>query len=227
MREANKEGFTMIEMLISVVLLGVMVVAVGLTSRKATDAYNEGTSVDTLNSQAHRAIERMLREIEGTGQAMLGPRPEIEQNFGSHRLSYRVATDWVAGVTTWGGTTEIELELEPGELDDGLDNDGDGLIDEGMVVLTQFEGTPTLAEMLANDALPGADRIVLCRGVRELLAGEDANNLDDNGNGLIDEPGLCFEVLGEVVTIRMTLDAFDREGRILTKTVDSSIWVRN
>ena len=89
------------------------------------------------------------------------------------------------------------------------------LIDEGVVVWTENEG------------VPGERRVIVCRGVRELLEGEIANGLDDNGNGLIDEPGFCVQVTGEVVTLRLTLDALDSDNRVLTKTVESSIWIRN
>ena len=206
-------GFTLVEMTISVTLLGVMMIAVGMTSRQATDAFTEGASVDELNSQAHRALERLLQGLQSADAGELRPRPNIQNGW--HRMTYRVATDWEAGATQWGPPTELELELEPGELDDGIDNDGDGLIDEGILVWTENEG------------VPGERRVVICRGVRELLEGEQANNLDDNGNGLIDEPGFCIEVVGEVVTLRLTLDALDPDGRVLTKTVESSVWIRN
>lgn len=214
MEKTTKTGFTLVEMVISVALLGVMVIAVGLTSRKATDAFEEGTSLDTLNSTAHRSIERMLGELEGADGDELGPRPDI-QFPPTNRLTYRVAIGFAAGATQWSAPRELELEMEPGELDDDIDNDQDGLIDEGAVVWTENEG------------VPGERRVTLCRGVAELLEGELDNGLDDNGNGLIDEPGFCVEVRGEVVTLRMTLQAPDPDGRILTKTVESSVWVRN
>jgi len=205
-------GFTMVEMIIAVALLGVRVIAVGLTSRKATDAFEEGTSLDALNNTAHRTLERMLAELEAANGANLAPRPDIQDGW--HRITYEVATDF-NGVPIWGNPLELERELEPGELDDGIDNDGDGLVDEGMVVWTENEG------------LPGERRVVLCRGVAELLEGEQPNNFDDNGNGLDDEPGFCVEVRGEVITLRMTLQALDPDGRVLTKTVESSVWARN
>jgi hypothetical protein len=211
-KQGLSAGFTMVEMIISVTLLAVMVIAVGMTSRKATDAFSEGTSVDALNSQAHRSIERLLMGLQSADAGELGPRPEIQNGW--HRMTYRVATGWDAGITQWGPPMELELELEPGEVDDGIDNDGDGLIDEGMLVWTENEG------------VPGERRVVICRGVRELLEGELPNSLDDNGNGLIDEPGFCVEV-GSVVTLRLTLDALDPKGRVLTKTVESSVWIRN
>jgi hypothetical protein len=69
--------------------------------------------------------------------------------------------------------------------------------------------------------------IVLTRWVRELLEGELPNGEDDNGNGLIDEPGLSFDVIGEVWTIRLTLERPDNKGRLVTHTVQTSVKTRN
>lgn len=59
---------------------------------------------------------------------------------------------------------------------------------------------------------PGAvdeRRVVWCNIARPFFDGELPNAVDDNGNGLIDEHGLSFEIQGRKVTIRLTLE---REG---------------
>ncbi len=50
------------------------------------------------------------------------------------------------------------------------------------------------------------DGIELCH-VTPMLEGEEANGMDDNGNGLIDEQGLCFVVDGKTVTVRLTAES--------------------
>ena len=66
-----------------------------------------------------------------------------------------------------------------------------------------------------------------CSGVSPLLEGEVANGLDDNGNGLIDEPGFCMELQGNVLTARFTLEGTDAEGRLTQRTWTRSIECRN
>jgi len=90
------------------------------------------------------------------------------------------------------------------------------MIDEKEIVLVRNAG-------LANQV-----ESVLCGGVRELLHGETANMADDNGNGLIDEGGLSFALVGNgTVTIRLTLVARDPHGLLVARTVESSVHMRN
>ena len=79
----------------------------------------------------------------------------------------------------------FEFVYDPDEVDDGQDNNGNGLIDEGRIVWTR------------NVGAPDERSVVLCHQVREYLEGEVPNGLDDNGNGLVDEKGLSFERNGE------------------------------
>ena len=130
-------------------------------------------------------------------------------------MTYHVPVGFAGGIILWGPDTQIVLEYDPNELDDGIDNDGDGLVDEGQVV------------WIENPGVPGERRVVLCRGVPEDLEGEIQNLLDDNGNGLIDERGFSLDVQGQVLTMRLTLQALDPAGRLLTKTVQSSVRIRN
>jgi hypothetical protein len=67
----------------------------------------------------------------------------------------------------------------------------------------------------------------LVNWVRELLEGELPNGLDDNGNGLIDESGLSFEIDGDTITIRLTLERFDAEGTLITRTVETAVTLKN
>ena len=109
----------------------------------------------------------------------------------------------------------IALELERVELDNGLDDNGNGLVDERMVVRIEDPGGPD------------ERRKVICHDVSEYLAGEIPNGLDDNGNGLNDERGLSFVVLGDVLTIRLTLEAPGANENMLERTVQTSVRLLN
>ncbi len=69
--------------------------------------------------------------------------------------------------------------------------------------------------------------VVLCDAVRPLAEGEKPNGIDDNGNGLVDEPGLSFELSGRTLTIRLTVERKDRAVGVLTRTVTTSVRLRN
>jgi hypothetical protein len=63
--------------------------------------------------------------------------------------------------------------------------------------------------------------------VSEYLEGERPNGTDDNGNGLIDERGLCITVENGIYTIRLTVVGKDSRGRQIFHTVETSVTPRN
>jgi hypothetical protein len=122
----------------------------------------------------------------------------------------------VAGfVPIWGPLTELLWEREPAELDDGQDNDGDGLVDEGRVVLVRNSGG-------VNER-----RVVLCSGVAEFAQGESAAVGDENGNGLDDERGFSLQRDGELLTVFLTLQEQVESAQVLTTSVRTSLRLRN
>jgi hypothetical protein len=107
------------------------------------------------------------------------------------------------------------LVLEYDEANDGLDDDGDGLVDEGRLV------------WLENPGAAGERRVVLCNDVREYLAGETSDGDDENGNGLIDERGFALDFAGNAVTVRLTLEARGQKGQIIVSSAQRTVAFRN
>jgi hypothetical protein len=105
--------------------------------------------------------------------------------------------------------------MDVGELENGLDDDGDGIIDEGRVILTRdFLGAEELSVVLAHD-------------VRSRFEGELANGLDDNGNGLVDERGFCMTLQDGLLVLRLSIAGRSPEGTRTTSTVETSVHFRN
>ncbi len=209
---STRTGFTLLESLFALSFLVVLFLVVAHTSIRASDAFDEGTLEHQLHSDTHRALERIAAELELAGSAALGP---AEGDLGVDVLDYRVPIGFPGGAVQWGPPTRIQFELKPGELDNGLDDDGDGFVDEGRVV------------WIENPELPGERRLILCSHVADRLEGELENGLDDNGNLLRDERGLSFSALNEVLTVRLTCECLDDEGRVLRKTVQTAVRLRN
>ncbi len=78
-----------------------------------------------------------------------------------------------------------------------------------------------------NPGLPGEQSVGLCTGVSALLEGEVLNNADDNANGLTDEGGLCFTLEGDLMRIRLTITVPGPDSTILTRTMETSVFLRN
>lgn len=212
-RHARRRGFTLVEIAISAAVMAVLLFSVGMTMLSGNQAYRMGLGQDRLASQAQRVLERVADEISMGGASNLTPVPTAP--LGSATLTFRTPTGWSGSAVTWASSTRIDLQYSPQDPNDGVDNDGSGTADDGMVVLTRDVG------------LGSETSTVLARNVREYLEGETPNGLDDNANGLVDERGLSFALSGDRLTVRLTMVSRDGNGRDLLRTVSTNIKVRN
>lgn len=212
-RRARRAGFTLVEITISAAVLGLVMLSVGLVTSAGNRAYHAGMSRDRLGSQAQRALQRIVSELEMAGAGTLTPVPIAP--VASSTLTFRAPQSWTSGVVGWGSTTTIAFQYTAAEPNDGVDDDGDGFADEGIVVLTRDVG-------LASETSS-----VLASNVAEFAIGEAPNALDDDADGLVDERGLAFVLNGERLTVSLTLVARDPNGSPFTHTVSTSINVRN
>jgi len=69
---------------------------------------------------------------------------------------------------------------------------------------------------------PSEFRFVVADHVSPLLEGEELNGLDDNGNGLVDEPGLTFVLFRFAVTIRLSVEA-PTPGGLVRETLETTV----
>ena len=122
--------------------------------------------------------------------------------------SNRRGEGYADGEMVWG--EQRQLELQPEEALDGADNDDDGLVDEHRLVWTQ-----------------GTRSVTWARGIRAQLEGEIPNDVDDNGNGMVDERGLCFRLDGDTLTIALSVETRDPDRRLVVRTATTAIRLRN
>ena len=210
----NRAGSTMLEVLMALALLSTILGALLSAGGSSSRLYENEVTNTSLEANGRRALDRLAREFTGassTSLETLAESPLWQDGVDFDRMIGMRAGD---GRITWSGC-RAEFRLEPGETDDGLDNDGNGLVDEGMLVLVEDEGG---AEELA---------VVLTHNVREYQEGELPNGLDDNANGLIDERGVTFERIGRDLRLYLTLEGIARDGHVVTRTLETTVWSRN
>jgi hypothetical protein len=209
----RRAGFTLVELAIAATLFAVVLGSVALVAGSSERMYRTESVHSHLEAQAGRAMQVVCEELRTAGIDTLFPAPAA--GVAASAVQYVQAIGIEAGVVQWTPLRRLELEYELGEIDDGLDNNDNELVDERQLVLVEAPGTP------------GERRRVLTRWVAELLEGESANGLDDNGNGLVDEPGFSLEGSGQAVTVRFTLERRTNEGALLRRTATSSVRPRN
>lgn len=212
-RRHARSGFTLYEVAITVGLLGLVFAATGMVSRSTSDLANFAGEKGRTEARAQRTLDRVVAELSMAGAGTLWPNPAAPG--WTDDLDFQCATGAAGGVAIWGPLTSLTWEREPAELADGVDNDGDGLVDEGRVVLVR------------NSGLADEQRTVLCGGVAEFAEGETVAVGDENGNGLEDERGFSLQRDGELLTVRLTLQEQVESAQVLTTSVRTTIRIRN
>ncbi len=180
----------------------------------AVRAYRTESVSAHLDGLARKALDEICEHLRAADWNAVTPQGLESTPVVDFQRSLGFAND----APVWGPTERLVFEYDPGDPDDGADNDGDGLVDEGRVV------------WIENPGVAGERRAVLCSSVLEWLAGETPGNLaDENGNGLTDERGFCVEFVGTsgLALVHLSLERLDREGHRIAHTVSRAVTLRN
>lgn len=207
-------GFTLVEMLISSAIIAIIMGTIGMTVLRGKENFRQGVTTAVLEARGRRVLERIVTELQSAETSSLSPMPNPP--LGSSNLRFRASLGYNGTAPVWAPWSRIQFLPDPRDPVNGVDDDGDGMIDEGRVVLIRDDGGPNQVQ------------ITLANNVSRLLQGETANVADDNGNGLVDEAGLSFSAdANGTLTIRLTLGARDPRGRTMLRTVQTSVRTRN
>ncbi len=210
----SQGGFTLIELLITTALLGAVMGSAILFSVSSSQLHREASMRATAQTKARRILDRIVSEIAYAERDSL--LPDATGGSGTNDIRFNRIEGMVGGVAVPGVTMRLWREPSPTDPDDGIDNDGNGLIDEGRLVLVRDDGGP-------------AERsTVLVNTVRELFEGEARGNLvDENGNGVIDESGFFVHSNANLLTIGISIDECGLDGTSVVASVTATIAFRN
>ena len=209
----DEHGLTLLEVMISALVIAAIVGGAYSVLFTGADTYSTGATIVDLQEHTNRVVDEIAERLAVSGQSTLSPLPTT--TTASAVVTFQECQGFTAGSVIWAPPGRIGLRYSPTDPNDGVDNDGNGLVDECECVCTFDLGGPD------------ERTVVLTRWVREYLEGEVPNGSDDNGNGLTDERGLAFTRDGDAWTVRLTLERPDAKGRILVRTVETSVIPRN
>jgi len=214
-RQRNRRrGLTLIELLFSMSLIGLVITLGSQVSDSARGAFVSTSSASQIEARLRTALDRVAMHIENASAATFDPALTGAFNDSS-TLSMQSVTDIVGGALVLGNVEIITYQNDPADPVDNVDNDGDGLVDEGRLVLIRNAGTPN------------PRTVVICKNVRRFLEGEEAIGGDDNGNGLAEEAGFLILRDGNLLTIQLTLEESGSNGEMITRTSSTSVMLRN
>lgn len=211
-RSNEASGFTLVEVCVGLTIVVIALSSAALVSKSSQQAYRFSVSEGTLERRLHSTLNRVAESLAWTGSELLSPDPD--PFIQCTDLQFQEVT-YEGGEQVLGQFMRIRSELEPGEAADGLDNDGDGFIDERRIV------------MVTDDGGPEERSVVLCSGVREMGAGEEPNGLDDDGDADVDEPGFWIERDEGVLIIHLALEGEGPSRERLVRSAQLATRMRN
>lgn len=182
-----------------------VVISIGLVALVVTNivmAMDSSTKAYQAGASRIEVEDQARRTLDRIALAVMGASreglaPGQETPFDTDSLTYQLNLGYQDGETAWSDPERIRRD------------------DQAQVTWSK------------NPGIPGEQRVVWTKWVRDFTADEVFNGIDDNGNGLIDEKGLSFTIQDDLVTIRLTLEKADPDGHAVTVPLETQVDVRN
>lgn len=132
-----RRGFTLLEVIL--VLAISSLILIGFTTAVLVSQRTQGNVavVSDLESDAHEALQMVADQLRAGGAV------GTDWTLTSDSVTFSLCTGETGGVKTWGSPRLLSLNpYAPGEDDitDGVDNNGNGITDEAMLVLSTWDG---------------------------------------------------------------------------------------
>lgn len=158
MKSSRKNaGLTLLEVMVASAVLTAAVSMVYLVLHRASDSYANETVHLALDERARDVLAQMAREIREAGLAtfvtgtppagLVAGTPVSDIQFGRHS-----GFDLGARKVRFENVVHYRWAIDPAELPDGKDNNGNGLVDEGILEKTEtFPGRPVVRSRVCGD----------------------------------------------------------------------------
>ncbi len=213
-RTTAQSGFTLIEMMVSLTIGALILSLVGMIQWRSQESYEQTSAQARAQNLCRIAVTRVLDELGEVAISRFAPDPTSA--FGTGSLAYQRPTGVDGlGALTWSDQSRLDLVMDTNELANGIDDDGDGLVDERQLVFTRGSDTAT------------PHSVTLAHGVAEWFPGEVGNAVDDNGNGLVDERGFSLRRVGDLLFVRLSTEVPHSQGQIARWTIETAVRLRN
>jgi prepilin-type N-terminal cleavage/methylation domain-containing protein len=217
MDNRNREsGLTLLEVTVCAAILAIIVMLAYPTLSTGAAVYTSESASSDLERQAQLIVDEVADNLALASKDNVYPDYQDDyEHYGSCWVVWQKNEGFADGAIQWGEYQAFHYQYSPDDMPDGVDNDGDGLVDECMLyhwrdLCTDYDQNMTLTHNVA-----------------EYLEGEIPNGKDDNGNGLIDERGFCVSRSGNVWTVRLTLTKVCGNGTTVVRTAETSVRPRN
>jgi prepilin-type N-terminal cleavage/methylation domain-containing protein len=199
-------GMTLLECILATAVLSVIMIAAFTLFRMGTRVYAVGVIQGQLEAEARRVVDAIAANIQESGISTIQESvASLTPPASGKTLTFRKCTGYDAATSTTLYGNAMRYALTPGTSA------------RNSVVWYQDYGLGSQVPVYLADDVP------------QFLEQEKTttNGLDDNGNGLTDEAGLCFTLQQNKVTVYLSATRTDSAGQSYFVTVNTSVQLRN
>lgn len=194
---SSRSGFTLLEVLIAFTLVVILLFNAAQLISTASKAGDHTAKQQELDQLADQTINRIALALMAANEERTLPANSAP--FNSDLINYETSLGVEDGKTVWSEPERIALEA----------NDD-------------------LVSWFRSPETPDVLKIVWGKHVSEMQIDElGGNNADDNGNVLIDEKGLSFNIDRSSVQINLTLRQVLIDGTELSASTKTRVAFRN
>jgi prepilin-type N-terminal cleavage/methylation domain-containing protein len=215
MKHASRSGFSLIELIISIAIMTIIVLAIYGVLEISTSTYHTGTAKTQMENVARSIVQYIAANVQAASRGTIrdpntGAAPS--QLSPSSTITYQVSlgSDG-SGNLTLGAPHTVAWTLDDSNPLDVMVNIGKVTYTDGDLGFTKDLGVNVAQNLDLSDEVP-------------------ANGVDDNGNGLVDEaglPGLCFIYNNGSLLILCTVQGMDHRGQLIQATVHTTVFIKN
>lgn len=196
-RTQGRGGYTLLELALAGALLTLVLLKGSVVLRSVTRFSGREANLISLEDRAEDLLDRISYALMAANRQTL--LPSVAAPLHSESIRYQVSMGVEDGEVVWAAPERIGV-------DPAVDN---------QLTWTKDPGAPEERSVVWTNL------------VRPLLEGEVLNGVDDNGNGLVDEKGISFDIQGSSVVIRLTLGDEDGAASSFERTVEAVVTCRN
>jgi len=195
--DRSRAGFTIIELVLALALSILVLLAVGMNFLDFSRAFSSMAKIMHSRTRAQTIADRVVSEAFGAQLTSITPVNPVNSPWVSFKKITGVNAD---GSPAFGNPIYIELFPDETNITDNIDNDGDGLVDEG--------GIRTWVDLPPHGPTPVDDPVVIL-------------------TGKVKKQGLKFTQDGSYLKIDMTLQEVIETGITKDTAILAGVKIRN
>jgi prepilin-type N-terminal cleavage/methylation domain-containing protein len=154
MRNRKNRAFTLIEIMISSAVLAILVIGIYAALSATQTLYVAGVTRQTIQDRVRKALNDIALELRQANSGAAVPLTfGTAGTAGDQSVTFQMCTGFAAGAATYGPAVTFTSINGDGETDNGVDENGNRMIDERKLVRIQGTRTTLLADYLKEGSL--------------------------------------------------------------------------